>query len=332
MSVTIKDVAREAGVSYASVSRILSNKGRFSEATAQRVRKVAAELGYFKNKAASDLSSNAPRVIGVVMPQSRTNFADSLMQGIYDASKADGFDIIISYMGGDDDKAQSAAIENLVSRNIAGILLLSIQLKVEHVKRLQHSKLPFISVSVTLPYDIATVTSDDFDLGYQACQFLIAQGHRRIALVGPQVNDQTVGTQRLKGYQQALAEHQISFDEALVFPGAFDYESGERLLQRETILERFTAVIAASDMVALGVMNAAKDQGISIPEQLSLISIDGTNLTQLTRPRITAIQQDFHQMGEVATKMIIQNIMANQPLYTTRIANHLLMGQTVAKI
>lgn len=308
MVVTIKDVAKEAGVSPGTVSRVLSGQKKFYGLKAEaKVLEAAAKLGYQKNILASNLVKKKNNVIAVVISSVQTNFADSIIRGINKVASENSFDVIYTYTTSLDEGNQPHVIDMLTSRRVSGIVLASVILDKESITKIERADIPYTFVSITPENETRTISSDDVDIGYQATKYLINQGHRRIGLAGLD-NQYYTGKRRFEGYKKALKEINVSPKKEWLFPGDYSYESGYDALKYYKKIQNVTAVITASDTCAVGMLNSATDNGVRIPEELSILSIDGTNLCEIARPRLTSVSQNFEEMGQQGILALIDMI------------------------
>ncbi|MCH4160736.1 MAG: LacI family transcriptional regulator [Bifidobacterium sp.] len=311
MDVTIKDIALATGFSTATVSRVLTNKeGYFSKNTAHKVHKVAKELGYKKNMAAMELVTRRSDVIAVIINSTKTNFADSIVAGIQKRASELGNTIIILYTRDRDEVVQRQAITTALERPVAGILLLSVDIAPQNVELLKSSNTPFYFVSIAFrDASLPCISSDDHSVGYMATKYLLDRGHRRIGLAGLDLNNSYTGQLRLDGYRSAMAEKEIVVSDEWIHAGDFSHDSGIEAMQAYASQSPLpiTAVIAGSDLVAIGLLNQAQKLGITVPEQLSVVSIDGTVLCDYVHPSLTSVTQDFYHMGYVSLGRLLEH-------------------------
>ncbi|MDV7758350.1 LacI family DNA-binding transcriptional regulator [Liquorilactobacillus mali] len=314
MSATIKDIARETGFSTATVSRVLSGKtGFFSSKTAVIVNETAAKLGYKKNMAATELVTQKSNVIAVIVNSTKTNFSDQIISGIQ--KKADEAEkrVIILYAGDRDERAQKIALSTALERPILGILLLAVDLFPSNLEILTFSNTPFYFISISFKNNkLNYISSNDQEIGYQATKYLITQGHKNIGIAGLNItNSAHTGALRFKGYQKALHEAGILFKPDWLQAGDYSYKSGITALQKYYLKKDVTAVIAASDLVGIGILNECSRLKISVPTELSIITTDGTSLCELVRPQLSSITQDFYRMGYLGTTYLINSVQSN---------------------
>lgn len=297
MKVTIKDIAREANVSTATVSRVLTNKkGTYRPATAERIHKIANQLGYRKNVAASELASKTLNTIAVVINNTKTNFWQSILEGIQKAADKNGKDIVIFNAGNNDPKMLAQSINAALERQVAGILLVATKNNEQQIRTLDAANVPYRLVSI---YDLGQqghrfVSSNNFEIGREATEYLIKNGHQKIGLIG--IDHSITGNQRLAGYQQALKNAGITPQDTWVQYGDYSFDNGQTFLD-QIQQNRLTAIVAASDLTAAGIIKSANQEGIKLPKDLSIISIDGTFICEIASPQLTSVTQNFYQIG-----------------------------------
>lgn len=293
---TIKDVARQAGVSIATVSRVMAKKANtYTPQTAQRVWDAAVKLGYQKNSAAAELATHSSDKIAVIVSNPPTNFSTGILDGMQQTALAHNHHIIILYAGNHSPQLLHQAIKDATAGPRAGILLIGSQIDPQSLKMLQDSQLPVRLVSnYSYELPLQFISSDNTELAAQSVEYLIKKGHRRIGLFG--IDHSHTGLQRRAGYQKAMYEHHLPIEQDWIQYGDYSYEAGQTIMQYWADL-KLSAVVAASDLVAMGIMRQAAQMGIKIPQDLSIVSIDGTFLCEVTDPQLTSVTQDFYQIG-----------------------------------
>ncbi|WP_283678361.1 LacI family DNA-binding transcriptional regulator [Lentilactobacillus sp. Marseille-Q4993] len=328
MKATIKDIARETNLSVATVSRILNNKtGYFSEKSAKKVLQVAKELGYQKNSAAVELVTKKSQVIAVMISSTQTNFANHIIEGIQKVALAKGLNVIILYAGEDDPELQKKALDTVIERSVMGILVIAIELESGNLGVLKRSGIPYLLLSTSHTDDADTqfITTDNFKMGYDATNYLIDHGHKRIAIVGSDHSD--TGRLRIGGYEQAMVENGFIPDDDWIQYGHYTYTDGAKAVTK--LRSKVTAILGSSDMVAVGALNQAKDNGINVPADLSIMSIDGTELTRFVRPRITAAAQPFETIGEKGVEQLLEKADGKQ-VESLQLGFEIVEGESVA--
>lgn len=315
---TIKDIAKAAGVSPGTVSRVLANKAEFFSAkTARKVRSVAQELGYRKNTAAAELVTRQSHDLAVIVNTTKTNFANHIIEGIQETAFPAGLNVIMLYAGDTNSEQQRRALNTVIERSVRGILLLSLELDPENLTLLQSTQIPycFLSISFQGPQS-PFITSDDWQVGYQATKYLLAQGHRQIGLAAVDTQTSITGKLRVAGYQQALREAGVASTPHWIHPGDYSYAAGQAAMQSYGRQPEVSAVLAGSDMAAIGVMNQARMQGLTVPSDLSVMSIDGTELCDIVQPQITSLTQSFYDMGVAGVQHLLAKDTPTVQTYT----------------
>lgn len=304
--ITIKDIAKKVGVAPSTVSRVLANKADFYTAeTVAKVKTAARELGYKKNQSAADLVKQHSNVIAAVVSSVKTNFAGEIIEGIQKKAAEYGYKLIVVYSHSADPVEQKSALMTVIERPVMGVLLLSMALSDDNLKLLEEAQTPFCFLSMGFDDDRPFISSDDLAIGYQATKYLIDKGHRRIGFAGLDRYPNT-GRLRLAGYQKALAEIGVTPEDHWVQSGDYSYESGLKAMQQYGAETNLTGVVAASDMVAIGVLNQAHLFKLSVPDDLSVIGIDGTEMCEIVQPQLTSISQDFYKMGVAGVERLRQ--------------------------
>jgi LacI family transcriptional regulator len=296
--VTILDVARAAGVSKSTVSRVLDERLPHSTSpTAQRVRQVAAELGYVRDPLASGLRRSGTNTVGVIVPR----LTDTVMAILYEqivATAADRGLFAVVATTEDQPETQQLAVQTLVRRRVDGLILTTARLGVPTAQGVPHA--------LALRTDgIGPASIGDDDLGARlAVRHLVDHGHRRIGLVGGP-DYASSARNRLAGYRHALQEAGVTVDDTLIAGNAFSMESGEiagrALLDRA---DRPTAIFAVNDNTAIGVMAAAHALGLSIPDDLSLIGYNDIPVVSRLPVPLTTVRVPFSQIAAAALDLL----------------------------
>ncbi|WP_125590533.1 LacI family DNA-binding transcriptional regulator [Companilactobacillus jidongensis] len=308
MSATIKDIARKVGVAPSTVSRVLSNKSKYyTSETAEKVKAAARELGYKKNQAAVELVKKQSNVIAAVVSSVKTNFAGQIIDGIQSEASKHGYNLIVVYSNSASAEEQRKALLTVIERPVMGILLLSIALSDDNLNMLKESDIPYCFLSMGFDDDRPFVSSDDMEIGYEATKFLIDKGHRRIGLAAIDKYPYT-GRLRLAGYKKALSEVNIVPEDSWIQSGDYSYTAGESAMKAYGKDTELTGIVAASDMAAIGALNQARSLGLHVPDDVSIISIDGTEMCQIVQPQLTSVSQDFYKMGVVGVQRIEESV------------------------
>lgn len=308
--VTISDIASELNISPSTVSRALSDHPRISTTTKKAVQDVAARLNYRHNSIAAALRSGKTNMLGVVVPTSDRSFFSSVIRSIEQVATASGYNVMIT-QSNDQEKMERSNIEALLRAQVDGIIA-SISRETSdysHFQKLADSGLPLVLFDrVAELNDTSIVRIDDYRGAYEATAHLIAQGCNRIAhFAGLQKLD--IYQQRLRGYKDALQEHGVSFDTALVYYSNVKIEDGRAGMQALLQLENPPdAVFSASDYAAIGAMQVLKAEGKRIPEDVALIGFMNETFTSFVDPGLTSVDQLSEKMGEIAAKTFLEQV------------------------
>lgn len=306
MTVTIKDVAREAGVSIATVSRIVNKQPGYGKATEAKVLAAIERLGYTPNALARGLVGRETKTIGVIMPKVSGLFAAKLLEGIDKEARKMGFSVFVSHT----EVNEQHALQDLQvfrEKQVDGVIYISEELTEPQEDLLLAMKIPVILVAtrstrVNFPY----VKVDDEQAMYDGTTYLIDQGHKAIAFVGGLNADAIAGIPRDRGFRKALLDGGLMVNEALMYYGNYQFESGIEGLKAFLVSgEPFTAIATVSDEAAIGVMSAAWRKGLSVPGDVSVIGYDNTKAAEMAIPPLTTISQPLDEMGMKAVEQLL---------------------------
>lgn len=304
MATTIRDVAEQAGVSIATVSRVLNNTVPVNAEKRKRVEDAVEELGFIPNQAARSLVQRKTKGIGVLLPSLGGEFFSEFLKGVDEATRACGHYVLISASHGDL-KELGTALRGM-SQRVDGLVIMSPQNEGESIKPLIPEDTHVILINgnrSNTPYD--TINIDNYRGGYIATEHLIKLGHRRIAMLKGLAHTHD-GEERLRGYRDALKAYAIPHDHTLEFPGDFSPEGGHSAGEQILALsQRPTAIFCANDQSAIGLMGALQSEGIDIPGDISVVGFDGIPGVRFTVPPLTSIRADIRQLGSQAIERFL---------------------------
>ena len=301
---TLIDVAREAGVSPSTVSRILNGTARVSDAKRDAVLAAIKRTNFAPNLMAQGLKKGRSMTIGIVVQDISSPFFDETLRGVDDGLKGTGFTSVI-VSGHWNAQEESERISLLLARKVDGIILLSGRISDETVLQFAAHR-PIVSTGRSLNTPNAIGFKIDNEYGaHLAVRHLIELGHRRIAFVSGPANH-TDAIERLAGYRRALHEADIAFDANLVAEGNFHEASGLMAVNRlfET-QQQFTAVFAANDLSAYGVRLGLYRKGVRVPDDISLVGFDDLPGSAFTAPPLTTVHQPIYDLGRTATTALL---------------------------
>lgn len=306
MSVTIKDISKEAGVSIASVSRVINgNYGNVSAETKNKILRIAQELNYRPNRLARGLVINRTNIIGLIVPDIANPFFAELAKGIEAKAYYHGYKLILCNTDESHEKSDSY-IDVMFEYNVDGVLITGSENSASSsIKRLQ-SHIPVVAIDNDLGPDTHSVYVGNLEGSYIATDFMIQNGHRNIAFIGGEGKPGS-RNMRLDGYLKALREHNIPVLYDLVKMGNYQMETG--YLYAKFLLENrkpFTAIVCGNDLIAFGALNAIKDMGLRVPQDISLVGYDDIYLTTITEPRLTTIKQPLADISSYAVDVLVK--------------------------
>lgn len=309
--VGIDEVARRAGVSTATVSRALSGRGPVSAATRQRVLVAADELGYVVSAPASALATGRTRAIGVVVPFLDRWFFSTVLAGISDALVRQGYDITLYSVSADAAERRRVFDDHLRRRRIDGVITIALELDAAESALLRGLGIPVVAIAGPMPL-LTTLTVDDLAVGRLATRHLLDLGHRRIAHIGADAATDAVSSVpalRRRGFAEEM-------DAAGAVPafaaGDFTIDGGSAAAR--ALLdgpERPTAIFAASDEMAIGAVLAAREAGLRVPEDVSIIGVDGNDLGRWFG--LTTVDQFARGQGERAAEAVLAELDGAEP-------------------
>ncbi|MGM0880318.1 MAG: LacI family DNA-binding transcriptional regulator [Bacillota bacterium] len=306
MKSTIYDIARLAGVSTATVSKVINNTGRISDQTRERINRIMEDLNYRPNVLASAMKGKSTYQIAFLIPDIDNPIYAQYLKHIEAYGQELGYNIVLCSTDNDFAK-ETRHITLLRQRRVDGFIIASKFKNDELLKQLVEEGFPIALFAHERPgISIDSVTVDDYMGGYLASKHLHSLGHRKIGVVG---EDSISSDERIRGYKFALSEANIPIDNKLIVVGGATLQEAEQsaavLLDSE---ERPSAIFGCNDILAIGVMQAAKARGIRIPEQLSVIGFDDTPLCSIVSPRLSSISLPVRELGKHVTDIIISKI------------------------
>lgn len=305
MTVTIYDVAREAGVSMATVSRVVNNNPNVKPQTRKKVFEAIERLGYRPNAVARGLASKKTTTVGVVIPDISNAIFAEVARGIEDIANMYHYNIILCNADKRKEK-EIRVINTLLEKQVDGLLFMGGVVTDEHMQAFQTATVPIVLCGTNVEGNtMAAVDIDHQQAAHDAVKLLIDKGHRRIGMISGNLQDPNNGFSRYNGYKNALEEAGVAFDESLVRIGNHRYESGiEAMKYFLELPERPTAIFSATDEMAIGAIHAAQDAGLAIPGDISMISVDNSRMASMVRPLLTTVAQPMYDIGAVSMRLL----------------------------
>ena len=309
---TLAEVAKKAGVSVATVSKVLSNTPYFSEETRIKVMKAVNELGYVPNRTARALATGKTYIIGVVFPRVfDAIFTDPLVQhileGVESVCNESGYNILLITPRLQPDGPDASYTQLIESRAIDGVVALDNVPTASVLIAAEQSNLPAVAIGYG-PHDIY-VRSDDHQGAYDLMTHVLELGHRHIAIISVDTALNYAVEARIAGIKEAAQNQHIDFDSIPIFYGDFSTKSGVQ--RTETILATHpetTAIVCINDRMALGAIQQARTMGYAVPDDLSVVGYDDIPLAQFVDPPLTTVNQGAPELGKRATQMLLELI------------------------
>jgi LacI family transcriptional regulator len=305
--VTISDVSKRAGVSRSTVSRVVARNGYVSEAKRHAIERAITELGYRPNTLAQALRSNRSNMLGAVVVDVGTPYFANMVYGMQRSSRAEGKSLLVTSGFADQDEEARAIIE-LVDRSCDGIILyLERPMRADVVEILRKAHMPVVSIGRNhYPHSRGTVTFDNFGGARQAMDFLFQHGHRKIVHLSGQAEFGDV-VARIQGVEAALADHGMQLSDIHIVNGTFSQEFGYSATT-DLIKEGrdFTAIFAGDDDMAAGVLQALREQGRRIPDDVSVIGFDDAFHAKHLWPPLTTMKQPTDTIGQAAASLLLE--------------------------
>lgn len=314
MTVTIKDVAKLAGVAPSTVSRVIANNPRISEATKKRVKEKMAELGYHPNFNARSLASQNSQAIGVVMPSSgdkalQNPFFPEVIRGISTKAHENQYALFLT-TGNSENEIYDGVVGVVEGGRVDGIVLLYSRVDDHIMGYLKDKSFPFVVIGKPYRYqeEITHVDNDNFKAAQMATDHLINQKHERIGFVGGNL-DLVVTVDRLLGYEKAVRQAGFSYKNEYVVHGEFLEEGGREAINELMSLKKPpTGLVVTDDLMALGILNTIGEMGVNVPGDISIVSFNNVLLAELSTPSLTSVDIDIFSLGYKAADCLIEKI------------------------
>ncbi|WP_426454441.1 LacI family DNA-binding transcriptional regulator [Paenibacillus sp. S-38] len=298
MKPTIRDVAALAGVSISTVSRVMNAPESVVESKRTKVLQAIERLQYQPNAFARGLIYKKSHTLGVLIPDIRNPYYAGVIRGMEDAAKSLGYSIMICNTDRDKERLISY-LENFNEKQVDGILFTSETVYPDYYAEIQRFRLPVVLVSThSLEYELASVKINDEAASYDAVSYLIGLGHRQIGMISLPLSDPIAGLPRYQGYMRALREHSLPHEDSRVIYAEHWYDEAHsaagRLFGRHP---ETTAVFAASDEFAMGVLSYLYESRTRVPEEVSVVGFDNIRMSGMTIPKLTTVAQPVYELG-----------------------------------
>ena len=327
-TITMKQIAQWAGVSTATVSKIINRRDQaISQETRQRVLDLIKAYDYKPNALAKGLKVRKTNTIGFILPDISNPFFPEIARGIEDVAKTRDFAVVFCNTDNDVERERDSVLF-LQSKMVDG-LIFTRSLRESSFEQYLEGNIPIVVVDRAVDLksrEIGKIFIDTRSAIHDSTSLLIERGCRRIGFISAMYGSLQ---DRYEGYCSALKEHGIPVRESLVYGGEYSVETGR--LGGGALLDRgeVDGIVCGNDLIATGVMNAAEKRGIRVPEQLKVIGLDNIYFSQYLHPPLTTVEQPAYEMGRAAAEMLISNILYGTPLETKELAYRLILRDTV---
>lgn len=305
MVVQLKDVAKRAGVGVGTASRVINNHPSVTEDKRKRVLDAIEELGYKRNAIAGSLKTNKTKTIGVIIPDISNEYYSDIVRGAEDIASEFQYTIILCNTDSKL-KREISTINMLCEKQVDGLIMITYHMTEKTLNCLLATGIPVMMVATLVEnHDISTVNISNEAAAYDATNYLIKLGHKRIAMITGPLDDIDGGLNRLNGYKRALSENNLPIDESIICTGDYRYNSGysnmKELLKRNF---NISAVFTASDYMAIGASKAIQEKGLRVPNDIAIIGFDNLTITEYAYPSISTVAQPCYEMGQVAVRRL----------------------------
>lgn len=310
MNITIKDIAKKANVSYATVSRALSGSSEINEETKKRILHLADEMGYSPNIIARGLVTKSTHTIGLIVPDITNPFFAEVSQGAGDYAHQSSYNVFLCNSNWNIQR-EKESLDKLFNSRVDGIIITPVSDDISHIIDL-NEKIPIV-FAANKPHNagLSYVVTDNHKAAGLAMDYLIKLGHKRIAFVGGSKSDYGTSS-RFQGYLDSLQKYHIAVTPDIIMHGQLTSNSGYILVKE--MLEKSelpTSILACNDIVALGVIQAIEEYGLNVPKDVSVIGFDDISFASLNKIQLTTVFQNKYEIGKLSVKMLIDRIMNN---------------------
>lgn len=307
MATSIKDVAREANVSIATVSRVLNDIDVVNEDTKKKVLDAIKKLGYRPNIVARSLKTQRTKTIGILVPDISSGFYPEIVRGAEDVSNIYDYNVILCNSDFDSEK-EKEYLRVLSEKMVDGVIYMSSSLEEDTLSLINELSLRTVLVETKDKEEsLPSVTIDNIKATYEATKYLIDKGLKKIAFVGVEKDTMNAWSDRYIGYENAMKDSNLEIDEDLVYLNNLKVKSGYDAVEKfESLNKKCDGVVCASDEIAMGVINGFRERGINVPGNVSVVGFNNNAFASVFYPKLTTINQPSYDMGSVAMRMLIK--------------------------
>lgn len=304
MTLNIIDIAKLAGVSKSTVSRYLNN-GYVGTESREKIKKIIEETGFMPQSHAKSLRTGKTNLIGVIVPKISTETAPRVVQGITEVLSENNYDVLIANTNLSVEK-EFEYLNIFKNNQVDGVIFMGTKITPKHRKIMDKLNVPIVVVAQYMD-NYPCVYHDDFNAAKYMTEYLIGKGHKNIGFIGVYEEDRSVGLERKNGYIAALNENDLEVDIENLKLGDFSYESGyelaKKLINKKNIP---TAIFAVTDNLAIATIDCLKDNGLNVPEDVAVVSIGDTRISQVVSPKLTTIHYYYKTSGRKSGEIMLE--------------------------
>jgi DNA-binding LacI/PurR family transcriptional regulator len=314
MPITIKDIAKQAGVSHSTVSRALRNNPMISDQTTERIRQIAREMGYFPSAAARSLKTNRSQVLGVVLSSIDDPFFSEILQGIEDGIQGSGYSLFIASAYHNPIR-EKEIVQTMVEHRTDGVIICSTSFSEKQGGHFLEYGVPIVVINNQAAEDFRySIYHDDADGARQLTHHLIELGHQRIAYLGNILSGRT-NEDRLMGFRRAMSAANLEIPPGYILEacGGNPEDTKPALNQLLSVVDRPTALLCYNDMLAIGILRGLQEHQLQVPQDISVTGFDNIKLSAYTNPPITTFDQPKHFIGEEAARLLMGLLESSSP-------------------
>jgi LacI family transcriptional regulator len=303
--VTIKDIARELGLSVNTVSRALNGKPDVHPETKKRIEEAARRLGYVPNNVARSLVAGRSHTIGLIVADVGNPFSSKIIRGVEETARMNGYSTILANAN-EQDEDERQAVQVMLSKRVDGMLIHPVQASSDHIAQLCEARFPFVLLNRYYDeIDACCVLNNNQRGAYLGVRHLIELGHRHIVHITGPLQISSV-RERIAGYRQALSEATISASDQMIAHTRVDSQGGyaatRNLIESKV---KFTAIFTYSDLIAVGALKALREAGLRVPNDISLVGYDDIEFADFLEAPLTTIRQPMYEIGRCGTQILL---------------------------
>lgn len=332
MPVTIKDVARQAGVSHTTVSRALRGSSLISDETTRRIQETALALGYLPSAAARSLKTNRSQALGVIVSSIDDPYFSEILQGIEEVAQVNRYSLFIAASQRDPDR-ESSIVQAMRQHRVDGVIICSTSFSSERSHQFSKYDIPIVMINNQAADEYRySIYHDDVDGSRQVTRHLLELGHRQIAYLGNSASGRTT-QDRLAGFRHEMEAAGVSFPTEYIFEIAGSEPEKSKLAAEHflNLSDGPTAIICFNDMLAIGLLKALQQRGVGVPEELSITGFDNIVFSNYTNPPLTTFDQPKRFIGQKAAELILSLLNATSDIHIPQHKIHVLKGSLLVR-